>query len=323
MRARQRSYVPEKDYMKIRDLIIESYALYNGPFNWLIDRWNFCRFQVIPTHNHYNVQYFGVPTRPKQDFRDELYVWEKTIGIWESEDEKIVAVAHSENEEPGEAWIQIHPDYFFLYEEIIDYIEENLADRVDGTGFVKLYVNSNSELERIVSNKGYRKLPFKTPILKQEITKKQEVTLPDGYTLLSVEEEDNPVERGKVKMLSFGGRYPPSQWLPPSVMKEMQKAPDYKKDLDLFIKAPNGDYVSFCTIWVDQKNEYAVFEPVGTHVEYQGMGIASELLKEGLNRMKAYGAKCTYMQSSVPFYKRFGFKETGKYTVPWIKYFNY
>jgi hypothetical protein len=55
-------------------------------------------------------------------------------------------------------------------------------------------------------------------------------------------------------MLFFGGRYPPSKWLS-SVLSKMQKAPDYLKDLDLFIKASNGDYVSFCTIWVDQKNE--------------------------------------------------------------------
>lgn len=103
--------------MKIRDLLVESYSLYNGPFNWLIDKWNFCRFKVIPTHNHYNVQYFGVPTRPKHYFRDELYFWEKTIGIWENGDGRIVAVAHSENEEPGEAWIQIHPDYFHLHGE--------------------------------------------------------------------------------------------------------------------------------------------------------------------------------------------------------------
>lgn len=135
----------------------------------------------------------------------------------------------------------------------IDYIEENLADRVDGIGFVKLYVNSDSELEKIASKRGYKKFPFKTPILKMEINETRKVKLPEGYTLMSVEEEDNPYKRGKAKMLSFGGQYPPSKWLPPSVLREMQKAPDYRKDLDLFIKAPNGDYVSFCTIWVDQK----------------------------------------------------------------------
>jgi len=162
MTVRQRSYAPRKDYMKIRDLIVDSYSLYNGPSNWLTDRCNFCRFQVILTHNHYNVQYFGDPARPKHYSCDELYFRGKNIGIWENEDARIVVV-HSANEEPGEAWIQIHPDYFRLYGEIIDYSEENLADRVDGIGLVKLYVSSDSELEKIASKRGYKRLPFKIP----------------------------------------------------------------------------------------------------------------------------------------------------------------
>ncbi|MGC9384244.1 MAG: hypothetical protein ACP5D6_06565 [Kosmotogaceae bacterium] len=103
----------------------------------------------------------------------------------------------------------------------IDYIEENLADRVDGIGLVKLYVNSDSELEKIASKRGYKKLPFKTPILKMEINETRKVKLPKGYTLMSVEEEDNPYKREKAKMLSFGREYPPSKWLPPSVLREM------------------------------------------------------------------------------------------------------
>ncbi|MEE8570062.1 MAG: hypothetical protein V3S97_03570 [Candidatus Bathyarchaeia archaeon] len=41
---------------------------------------------------------------------DELPLWEKTIGIWENKDGDVVGVVHSENEEPGDAFIQIHPD---------------------------------------------------------------------------------------------------------------------------------------------------------------------------------------------------------------------
>jgi len=53
-------------------------------------------------------------------------------------------VVTTDNEEPGEAWIQIHPDYTFLYEEMVTYIEEHLADRVGDIGYVKLYVNEGS-----------------------------------------------------------------------------------------------------------------------------------------------------------------------------------
>ena len=59
------------------------------------------------------------------------------------------------------------------------------------------------------------------------------------------------------------------------------------QDLDLFIVAPNGDYASFCTIWINEKNKYGNFEPVGTHAEYQGMGFGRALLMEGFRRMRS------------------------------------
>lgn len=87
------------------------------------------------------------------------------------------------------------------------------------------------------------------------------------------------------KSIAFNGAYAPSDWAPASAFREMQRAPDYRQDLDLFIVAPNGDYVSFCTIWIDERNKYGKFEPVGTHAEYQGMGLGRALLMEGFRRM--------------------------------------
>jgi hypothetical protein len=69
--------------MLIRSFLIHAFALYQRPFNWLIDRWNFCRYHVIPLHTYYIVQYFGVPTGTTSPHRDELPFWEQTIGIWE------------------------------------------------------------------------------------------------------------------------------------------------------------------------------------------------------------------------------------------------
>ncbi len=164
-----RSYVPEIDYMGIRDLIIETFPLYGGPFNWTIDRWNICRFHIIPLHKYYSPSYFGVPMRPHVDHRDEPPLWQNGIGIWETGDGEVVAVAHSENEEPGEAWIQVHPNYGFLCPEIIDYIEENLADRANGYGLVKLYVKDLDDLESVVEEKGYIRLETPIPYLVYEI----------------------------------------------------------------------------------------------------------------------------------------------------------
>jgi GNAT superfamily N-acetyltransferase len=316
-----RSYDPGTDFVRIRDFLVDTFSLYGRPFNWLIDRWNFCRYCVIPIHSYYNVRYFGVPTRPHRPFRDELPLWEKSIRIWENEGGGIVGVIHSENEEPGEAWIQIHPDYFLLYDDMVTMAEEHLADRVDGLGYIKLYVNTGSELEQVVSARGYRRLEYPTPCLEYPLEEIPEPQLPEGFVLKSVLDEDDVDKRRIAKAIAFGARYAPSDWAPAPVFREIQQAPDYRKDLDLFIVAPNGDYASFGTVWIDEKNRYGKFEPVGTRPEYQRLGLGRALLMEGFRRMAAYGMTRSYMDSGIQFYRSVGFKETGYSYYPWIKHF--
>lgn len=317
-----KKYNAEKDFMRVRELIIESFSLYQRPFNWCIDRWNFCQYLVVPIHTFYNTRYFGIPTLTGEPHRDEMPFWEKGIGIWENEDGKIVGVANSENEEPGEAWIQIHPDYTFLYDEMVTYIEENLADRVDGLGYVKLYVNEGCELEEIAKSRGYRKLvKHGTTHLEYILRELPPPKLPDGFVIKSVQDEDDPDKRRIAKSIAFGAHYNPSDWAPASVYEYMQKAPDYRKDFDLFIVAPNGDYASFCTVWIDEVNKYGNFEPVGTHDEYQRMGLGTALLTEGFRRMYNYGLSRSFMDSGNPFYRKVGFRETSYEYYPWIKYF--
>jgi len=321
MNATRRAYDPETDFGRIRDLLIDTFGLYQRPFNWLIDRWNFCRYVVIPLHSYYNVRYFGVPTRPQHHFRDELPSWEKIIGVWENEAGEIVGVVHSENEEPGEAWFQIHPDWTALYPEMVAYAEEHLADRVDGLGFVKLYVNDGSELAEIARAGGYEKLDQCTRHLEYVIGDDLPVPqLPEGFVIWSVLEHDDVDQRRMAKAIAFASGYAPSGWAPTVAFEAIQQAPDYRRDLDLFVEAPNGDCASFCTIWIDEKNAYGKFEPVGTRREYQGMGLARALLYEGFRRMAENGATRSFMDSGNPFYRKIGFQETPYAYSPWIKY---
>jgi predicted N-acetyltransferase YhbS len=322
METTLRAYDGDTDFMRIRQFLIDTFGVYGRPFNWLIDRWNFCRYCVVPIHSYYNVDFFGVPTRPRFHFRDELPGWEKTIGVWENAAGEIVGVVHSENEEPGEAWFQIHPDYFHLYEEMVDFAEQHLADRVDDLGYVKLYVNEGCELEEIARRRGYTNLGYSINHREYVIDDVPEPELPDGFVIKSVQEEDDVEKRRRAKAIAFGSGYAPSQWAPAEVYAQIQQAPDYRKDLDLFIVAPDGEYASFCTIWMDPVNRYANFEPVGTQPAYQGKGLGRALLMEGLRRMAASGATRSFMDSGIDFYRKIGFKDTDNAYAPWIKYFD-
>lgn len=322
MKTLFKTYDPDRDFMRIRDFLIDTCALFQRPANWTIDRWEFVRYFVLPSHSYHNVRYFGVPTYRDKPFRDELPHWEKTIGIWENEEGNIVGVVNSENEEPGEAWIQIHPDYTFLYDEMVTYIEANLADRVGNIGYVKLYVDEDIGLKEIVRARGYKRLKYGATLSEYIIDSPPAPQLPEGYVIRSVFDEDDIEKRRMAYSLAFGANYCPSNWEPVAVFEELQRAPSYRKDLDLFIVAPNGDYASLCTIWIDEKNKYGNFEPVGTHIEYQEMGLGRALLMEGFRRMAAYGVTHSFMDSPNEFYRKVGFKETTYSYYPWIKYFS-
>jgi ribosomal protein S18 acetylase RimI-like enzyme len=322
MSADFRPYRADPDYLRVRQFVIDTFALYDRPYNWLLDRWNFCRYFVLPVHTYYNVQYFGVPTGTEQPFRDELPYWEQTIGIWEDGDGEIVGVVHSENEEPGEATLQIHPDHMDLYDEMLDYAETHLMNRYEGIGYVKIHAYDGSELAGHLAARNYRRLDQPSPHLEYHIGDVSVPSLPDGFAFRSVAEQDDVDKRRVAKALAFGQNYNPTDWPPASAFRQMQQAPDYRPELDLFIEAPNGDYASFCTIWLDEANGYGQFEPVGTHPDYQRMGLATALLQEGFLRMAERGISRSFMESNNPFYRRVGFQEASMTIYPWIKYWN-
>lgn len=320
MTARVRAYCAETDYMAIRQFVIDTFGLYGGPHNWLIDRWNVCRFVVVPIHQHFNVSHFGVPTRPHELVRDELALWEATIGVWEDATGEIVGVVHSENESPGEVWFETHPAHEALNESMLDWAEEKLADRVDGLAFCKLYLPIDCSLEAVAAARGYRMLAGKSPWMAYDLSAIHEGSLPERYAIRSVAEEDDIDKLRRAKALAFGGGYAPSDWAPAAVYRQVRRAPDYDPALDLVVVAPDGDYAAFTTIWMDRVNRYGVFEPVGTVQEQQGRGIGRALLAHGLRLMAEQGATRSYMNSGNPFYRKIGFKDTGLGQRAWIRY---
>jgi predicted acetyltransferase len=90
--------------------------------------------------------------------------------------------------------------------------------------------------------------------------------------------------------------------------------------LDLFVVAPNGDYASFCTVWIDERNRYGNIEPVGTHVDNRKLGLARALLLEGFRRMAQHGCNRSYMDSNNEFYAKVGFRPTPYTFSQWVRY---
>jgi ribosomal protein S18 acetylase RimI-like enzyme len=67
------------------------------------------------------------------------------------------------------------------------------------------------------------------------------------------------------------------------------RSPVYNPNFDLVTVAPDGQFASFCIIWPDPVNHIGLFEPVGTHSDFQRQGLGRAVVTEGLHRLKSWG----------------------------------
>jgi predicted N-acetyltransferase YhbS len=85
------------------------------------------------------------------------------------------------------------------------------------------------------------------------------------------------------------------------------------------VEAPDGDFVSFCGMWLDAVNRIAYVEPVATDPSYRFMGLGKAVVLEGIRRCAGLGATVAFVGSGQTFYEAIGFKKLcAQY--PWIKY---
>jgi len=86
----------------------------------------------------------------------------------------------------------------------------------------------------------------------------------------------------------------------PTWYRNIQRAPLYRRDLDLVAIAPDGAVAAFCTIWFDDVTRSAYFEPVGTVPSHQRRGLGRLILTEGLKRIQRIGATRAFVSGMGP-----------------------
>jgi GNAT superfamily N-acetyltransferase len=99
--------------------------------------------------------------------------------------------------------------------------------------------------------------------------------------------------------------------------RNVQRAPLYRRDLDLVVEAPSGELAAFCTVWLDDACQIGLFEPVATHPDYLRRGLGSAVMAEGLRRLQHMGAVMAYVgsysESAGGLYASMGFTEYDVY----------
>ena len=279
-----RNYEYPQDYQNISDFLIAHYQPGNRDGNWLEPAWEYM-------HGH--------PALEPQHL--------EKIAIWE-EDSEIIAITHYEWR-LGEAFFQFKPGYEFLRSEMLDYAEDHLAVP---NGTLHAFVNNTDvDFTALVKGRGYARKPEEDrPMAHFAIPHPfPEITLPEGFRLLSLADEPNWAKVHTVMWRGFNhGEVEEVTAEDMEMRRSMFDTITARRDLKIVVTAPNGEFVSICGMFFQPKGRYGYVEPVATDPDYRRLGLGKAAVLEGIRRCAELGAGDAFVGSNQAFYLALGFE---------------
>jgi ribosomal protein S18 acetylase RimI-like enzyme len=180
-----------------------------------------------------------------------------------------------------------------LEAKIMMWAEECLSRTVQSLGGedIRMEVNENDALRiRWLEMRGFTSsLQFMWIMSRSLDDPLPETRLPPGYHVRSVAGEGEVRARAAASHGAFGSSLAFEDYW--KRMLRFMRSPVYRSDLDLVTVAPDGRFASFCIVWPDPVTKVGLFEPVGTHPDFQRKGLGKAVVVEGLRRLKVQGMK--------------------------------
>jgi len=301
MTTRMRGYRHPEDYDAVGRFLVRTHrATASGPHrNWLQPRWEYMHYHPYCT--------------------DEILL-DNTL--WE-DDGEIVAVAHFETDRRF-AYLQIDPVHATLKRELLEVAEARLFDDFDFGRAVQVFLDDDdAELAEIARSRGFEKRPeisevtSTLPIPDDPDELGAGVRVPDGYRVISRADDGDLRKLHRVLHRGFNhDGEPPEDDL--AGREKMQSAPNYRRDLNIVVQAPDGSFAALCGMWIDRENRVAYVEPVATDPDHRRLGLGTAAVLEGVRRCGAEGATIAHVGSTQPFYRSMGFQPAFAHTA-WRK----
>lgn len=279
-----RPYRDEEDYWRIRAFLRELLPLYGLRQRcWDVVRWDYWRWHGIENIEHLRL--------------------EDVVTLWESPAGRIAAVLNPEG--MGEAFLHVHPEFKTpeLETEMIALAEARLGKPgEDGRPGLTVWANQHDDLrQRLLTERGYTRGDWPEYQRRRSLEAPfPEISLPVGFAILPQGDGAQLLERCYASGLAFHPddiQYAIDNRADVSWYRNIQRAPLYRRDLDLTALTPEGGCAAFCTVWFDDVTRAGVFEPVGTVPAHQRKGLGKALMVEGLRRLSALGATLAYVGS--------------------------
>jgi predicted N-acetyltransferase YhbS len=294
-----RHYDNLADFDRVGQFLMDTYQRGDFFLNWLQPRWEYMHFH--PLIKELDLSKIGIAERNAE----------------------VLGIIHFEHQ-MSQVYLQLHPDHPELAQELVQYAESTFRgpSSKDEREHLVIFVNDHDRaLLSIVEERGFQKHPkysethsrigFEDPI--------QEASLPVGFKVQSLADENDLHKINRVFWRGFDHKGPPPEG-GISDKLEMQQAPNYRKDLNIVVVAPEGHYVSYSGIWYVEPNKVAYVEPVATDPDYRRMGLGRAAVLECVRRVKRLGAEVVWVGSGQEFYKSIGFVQMFN-IYPWVKYY--
>lgn len=287
-----------RDFWRMRRLLLDTVRITPVGFNWETRRLDGQCF-----HN------------AEIDAADPLV---RPVQLWENGAGELVAYVLPEGW--GDAHLQVHPDYRYLEHDLLAWAEENLVALDEGAGRLKLEVycyEYDALRQQALAGRGYEKMSYGGMLRHLRLGRQPqpEVEVAPGYTLRTTQGEDwdNCQRIADLLNAAFNRTIHNAA----EFHNFVRQAPNYRDDLDLVAVAPDGSFAAYVGIYYEDRERWAVFEPVCTHPDHQRKGLARALMNEGLRRLWAIGATDAIvdtgdMLAANAFYTAMGFTEAYK-----------
>ena len=268
LKIHRRPLLGTVDAMRLRQFLIDTYALVGREFNWETRRWE----------GQYWYATDAELARP---------VWDAHTHLWETFTGDIIGAAISDG--PGDLAIQIHPDYRDLETDIIEWAQKRIAIEDDEGNHVLTtwaFDWDEDRQERLI-RMGFVQQPKQFVQYRRreagEIV--PEIRLRQQHTMRGLSASSADV-RAFVNCTNavFGHNHSRE------MLRNFQtKSPSHNYDLHIVAVAPDDTFAAFAGLTVDAQNRTATFEPVGTHPDHRRKGLARECMYEGMRRLQALG----------------------------------
>lgn len=257
----------EADARRLRQFLIDSYALAGQEFNWEPRRWEGTFWTVA-------AEQLADPS------------WGAGVHLWLTPDDAIIAAAIPDR--PGDLALQVDPRHRWLEDVVLDWAEQHLArPEDDGSQVLDTWAfDWDVDRQERLIGRGFAPVvgwswQHRCRATSQTIAPRP---LADGYRLRAVEDSPQDARRWVDATNAVFGHSTPVDHV-----RTFQRSPSYDPMLHLVVEVPDGTVAAFAGFTIDEANGVATLEPVGTRDEHRRLGLARAAICEGLQRVARRG----------------------------------